>query len=456
MSYEWIKELSKEHNMKIPDLLVLARGNDPFFAGTDTDIKKAQWFKQIWDEFGYSSGTHIRRIHYQLISQHHPTDWNGKPYENTDECWKMISAAAKVARYLGLVNPDQFVDRRNPEPHIYEGKYEYEPEQPTISFSEEREPVLPSVFTSLYAYGGSMPKPEVSGYDYSRQDQPYITEVWIEKSTMNDVLVPLSYEFGFNLVTSIGFQSITAAVAAINRARIAKKPLRIFYISDFDPAGCGMPVAVARQIEFWLSKYWPDGEAKLQTLALTEEQCLEYELPRTPIKESDKRKAHFEDTYGTGATELDALEALHPGVLADIVRQAIRPYKDNELPDKYNNAYDESVEMINDHWNDITQESEDAIRKIKREANKIAEEYQDQLTEIAEKIDTAMEPLKEEADSVWQAIQEKIDEELPTLEELLMDRPEPELDPIDEDGFLFDSSRDYGKQLSKYKVFQNK
>jgi hypothetical protein len=40
----------------------------------------------------------------------------------------------------------------------------------------------------------------------------------------------------------------------------------------------------------------------------------QYRLPRTSIKPSELRKQRFEDTFGTGAVELDALETLHPGL----------------------------------------------------------------------------------------------------------------------------------------------
>ena len=70
-----------------------------------------------------------------------------------------------------------------------------------------------------------------------------------------------------------------------------------------------MPVAVAHQIEFWLQDYTPGADINLTPLALTRDQVITYQLPRIPIKESDARKAGFEERYGAGAVELDALEA---------------------------------------------------------------------------------------------------------------------------------------------------
>ena len=90
----------------------------------------------------------------------------------------------------------------------------------------------------------------------------------------------------------------------LKRVATAGKPARIFYISDFDGAGEGMPVQVARQAEFWLPTYAPGADVKLTPVALTAEQVRYYQLPRTPIKEGDLTKQGFEERHGGGATEL--------------------------------------------------------------------------------------------------------------------------------------------------------
>jgi hypothetical protein len=55
-------------------------------------------------------------------------------------------------------------------------------------------------------------------------------------------------------------------------------------------------------------EYAPNADIKLIPLALTRDQVITYQLPRIPIKESDGRRAGFEERYGAGAVELDALE----------------------------------------------------------------------------------------------------------------------------------------------------
>ena len=63
----------------------------------------------------------------------------------------------------------------------------------------------------------------------------------------------------------------------------------------------------------------------------TRKQCIEYKLPRTPLKETERRAARFQERFGEGATELDALEALHPGELRRIIETEIARYHDCDI-----------------------------------------------------------------------------------------------------------------------------
>ena len=150
--------------------------------------------------------------------------------------------------------------------------------------------------------------------------QDFIVEVWIEKSTQNDWLVPLCQRRGVNLVVGIGEQSETRSRELALRSAKYGAPVRIIYISDFDPGGRSMPKAVARKVEFTIAKFDLNVDLQLIPLALTPDQCREYRLPRTPIKDTERRKDKFEQIFGVGATELDALEALHPGELARLLK----------------------------------------------------------------------------------------------------------------------------------------
>jgi|APCry1669189101_1035198.scaffolds.fasta_scaffold78404_1 hypothetical protein len=112
-----------------------------------------------------------------------------------------------------------------------------------------------------------------------------------------------------------------------------------------------MPVSVARKIEFFIRNGREDLDVRLFPVALTAQQCAEYKLPRIPIKESERRKDSFELIHGTGATELDALETIHPGVLAEIVGNAMDLYFDDGLEDAPAEAesdLDDQVDAINE------------------------------------------------------------------------------------------------------------
>ena len=252
---------------------------------------------------------HLRRIHYRLVSQEAPILLpTGEDYVNTRRCWAFLCAAAKGARYAGLVKIDDFIDQRNPEaderlPDVVNGNLEIYAARRDLRI--EIPETLPSPALALL---GECPT------------QPYHVEIWAEKSTVNDVLEPLADIYGLNLQTSLGEISLTGCRELAERMTAnGGRPVRIIYVSDFDPAGQSMPVATARKIEWLIRHSGEDLDVQLQPIVLTYDQCIEYELPRTPLKETERRAGSFEARFGEGATELDALEALHPGELQRIL-----------------------------------------------------------------------------------------------------------------------------------------
>lgn len=229
----------------------------------------------------------------------------------------------------------------------------------------------------------------------------------VEKSTIHDILEPIARRFHVNLVEGMGELSITSMVDLIDRVKASGKPARIFYISDFDPAGQSMPVTASRKIEYLIYKEKLSMDIRLRTIALTEEQCKQYALPRTPIKDGEKRRSGFEERFGEGATELDALEAVHPGELSQIVTAAIEPYVDSDIETRCRRA-------------------ERATRK------QWGETLREVFSEIPE-------------------INQTIEAEPPMI-------PEKSSVTVDESGdeWLFDSSRIYKEQLAMFKGFQGK
>lgn len=444
--YETIKQLAKKIGWRIPDLLVLARQNDPFFAGSKTSRAMAEWFADLWHKFGYTSGVHLRRVHYQLVSQEDPRKHDGTPYENTINDWNYLCLAAKYARYLRLVDPTAFVDRRNPKPHLYRW-YGEGPQKPGWSYNFP-EWYLPKISIDLAAeLDWALPYYQLRGYDYDEALQPYHLEVWVEKSTMDDVLVPLCQEYRVNLVTGLGFMSITSVIELLKRVSEANRPCLIFYISDFDPAGDGMPTAVARQIEYWRSVYLPEADIKLDPIVLTREQVERYKLPRIPVKDSDRRKGNFERRYGEGAVELDALEALCPGELAEIVEKTILQYRDNDLEKAYYDAWSEANEELATWWEKTVEPYRQNVKKLREQVASIVQKYQRQIEALNQEMAKELAPYQEEAETLRQAIQNAI----ASIEPVLPKPPKARVEANQRD-WLFDSSRDYFGQLAVYKA----
>ncbi len=425
--YDSIKELACQTGCRTKDLIVLSSGNDPFYAGVPHRRERAEWFSGIWDRFGFRPGAHLRRIHYLLVSQDGRVRWsNGEPYLNTDNDWKALVSASLAARYLGLISPDVLIDRRNPEPMVI-AQFQPDPEPEVFIMNPDLGFNLPEEF----------PVPEL-GLDDFHRDQDYLVEVWPEKSTMNDVLVPLAHRLGFNLVTGVGEMSETATRLAVERAIKANKPMRILYVSDFDPAGRSMPVAVARKIEHKLHSAGIDADITLQPIILTPEQCEEYRLPRTPIKIKEKRAAQFEYRFGSGATELDALEALHPGTFAKIIETEVCRYIDPTLSGRVRAA-------------------ESAIhRDIVGVENRVSENHADAIEELSGQYDSilaAVAELEADADGLWTQMMDDLENERPAVDPSSI--PEPrDANPVKEP--LYSSGRGYLEQLDSYREWQGK
>lgn len=447
--YEAIKALKRDLKCRVADLLALAEVNDPFYAGQPAQQAKAAWFAALWDTYAFATGVHLRRIHYRLVSQERPPlKPDGKPYENTLECWGFLNEASKAARYLGLVSPDAFEDHRNPLAVMPE-TFGVAPTPPAVVWSFLDEPwTLPTLAVGGVAVNFRLPSPLIEGYDYTDAAQPYHLEIWAEKSTMDDILAPLCRRYHAVLSTALGFQSITRVINFLQRVQRSQKPTRVFYLSDFDPAGDQMPVAVARQIEFWASQYVPEAEIKLTPLLLTRTQVHAYRLPRIPIKESDRRKGQFEDRYGEGAVELDALEALYPGVLATLIEAALLPYHDADLARRYQSHGRAAEWAVRQAWVDHTALLRADVAALQAEVETVLAPYQAVLDGVRAQMEAALAPFEDRLSALRLALETA----QATFAPPLPDCPEGEADPGAEAGWLFDATRSYLDQLAHYKA----
>jgi hypothetical protein len=177
---------------------------------------------------------------------------------------------------------------------------------------------------------------------------------------------------------------------------------------------------------------------------------MRYALPSIPIKESDRRKAGFESRYGMEATELDALEALHPGELARLVENAVLPYRDRELQRRWLDAEEEADRIATDAAEWVARDVRDEWQAIQNEVREILEGYRGRIAALNADLQLELDPYRPRLEVVRQAIQKAVDTVGDVFE--LPERPEPDLPEPDDSGWLFDSSRDYLTQLAFYKA----
>jgi len=477
--YRRIKREAKEQGISVTDLCALAAKNDPFYTGRPSEVAAAEWFAGLWWRFGYGTGVHLRRVHYQIVSQDTPITYPhrdhpaGKPYENTEGDWGYLCEAGKYARYLGLVSSEAFEDRRNPEAIInarWKSPDDWSYEDPTPGYRVVQEdwdnelPDLPEL-EGLPDDLPDLPDFEVTGYANSwgsLVQQSYHVEVWAEKTTMNDVLEPLCRRYKVNLVTGAGEMSITSVVDFMERVRKADRPARILYVSDYDPAGLGMPISVARKIEFF-QRQNGDGslDIRLHPIVLTTDQVEEYNLPRVPVKDSDLRKANWETYHGKGQTELDALEALYPGKLAEIVKTAILDYYDPDLDSKTREAKEELETDLADRRAEVLEVYRDDLDDIGADYDNLVWEMdalRERFAELVEPFREEIEAYRERLDDIrerWQRLVEGLVDDLKGMDVDLDDYPLPEPDlPLESDGLLYISGRDYLEQLGHYRAYR--
>jgi hypothetical protein len=448
LDYERLKELAESLGRPFASVFVLSGRNDPFMADMPSRRAAAMWFADIWERLKLTPGMHDRRIHYLIISQQTPVlDVNGEAYENTEACWKRLTYAIRDARYLELIPASAIVDRRSPDPAIFRtyGKGE----------DEEGEDSEAHIYPSAGGTGSATV--EISGPELwlpslklskPTISQPYHLEIFCEKSTINDVLMPLGEQYRINIILGIGETSATACEALVERARESGRPVRVLYVSDFDPAGQSMPLAAARKIEFY-GRSVEGLDIQVRPVALTHDQCVRYRLPRTPIKDSEVRGARFEARFGEGATELDAMEAVRPGELRRILVREIERYHDGTLDHRIRAAANEVAGEIVAITRQIHGRHADAIAALEAEQATISAEVERMRERVA-----AMESeFDERARPILAAIAQELRDAAPDADDY--EWPEPE-DADEDDDPLFDSTRDYVEQVERYREHQGK
>ncbi|WP_375762901.1 hypothetical protein ACE10X_22735 [Bradyrhizobium sp. Pha-3] len=146
------------------------------------------------------------------------------------------------------------------------------------------------------------------------QQSQYYCEVWTESRSLAGTVEQDCKELAVSLYPAGGFSSITLAYqsAEVINHYAGGRPVVIFYIGDYDPAGVLIDVALERELREHLD---PSLELHFKRIGITEDQITHYDLPSKPRKATDLRSPHVRDTVEA--------EAMPAHILRDLLRTNI-------------------------------------------------------------------------------------------------------------------------------------
>jgi hypothetical protein len=455
-NYDGLKALGEKLGRPVGTLLVQGADADPFYAQLPMRRTRAHWFREIWDRLDIKPGAHLRRIHYRLVAEPIPLprviSWKDadtgeqletSTYANNRNCWVFLGDAASDARYLGLIPIEHIADQRNAETIANYQPYDSRAAI-DVAYTDASLDLDLHINAVMRAFP-ALPKLSVTA---PRIAQPYGVELWIEKSTMDDILEPLARFYDVNFTSGTGDISLT---------RCHNKPVRVLCITDFDPGGSNMPVALARKLEFLIRSRALDLDVQVRPIALLPEQVRRFRLPRNAIKESNRQAAEFERKFGAGATELDALEALRPGQLRKIVEKEIRRYVDPDLRANIRAATAEVSSALDEINGGVRLQHEREIERLTAEREALAAEIEAFAEQARERFEERFRPwldaLAERSKALFHGMTESLEAQMPDPDEF--DWPEAADGDEDPDP-LFDSTRHYVQQVDRFKEHQQK
>lgn len=141
------------------------------------------------------------------------------------------------------------------------------------------------------------------------RDAEYHCEVWCESRSIASVVQNDCEELAVDLYPCGGFSSLSfvhEAADAHNRGQ-DRRPLIIFYIGDYDPAGVLIDIALERELRLHLH---PDIPLHFTRIGINFAQIALYDLPTKPRKETDKRSAQVAETVEAEAMPAQVLRTL--------------------------------------------------------------------------------------------------------------------------------------------------
>lgn len=144
------------------------------------------------------------------------------------------------------------------------------------------------------------------------RDAEFKCEVWAESRSIASVLHADCQELAVSLFPCGGFSSLSFVHSAAEEHNEAgdQRPLVVFYIGDYDPAGVLIDKALEREMREHLN---PEIELVFNRIAINEDQIVEYDLPTKPRKDGDKRSLHVAHTVEAEAMPAHTLRTILRG-----------------------------------------------------------------------------------------------------------------------------------------------
>ncbi len=254
----------------------------------------------------------IRRIYYALEARQKIT--------TSSKNYQMIKNAIKMARFHGLINPDQIlIDKARQS-------------RTSITETYHAHQVIKALDNMGYWYS-------INYWDMS----DYYIEVWQEKEAMEPEFLPICGKYNIRLETGKGDQSIQVIWAAMKRWNLllsADKKIVVLYFGDFNPSGIHALTAIQNTItklnDAWKNKFTCDfSEIEFRRIGLHLSHILKYELPQNPTKQTthkDKVLAkRFIAKYGDVNVELESLAERNKPALLQMIEEAIKEYVEDDV-----------------------------------------------------------------------------------------------------------------------------
>jgi len=175
-------------------------------------------------------------------------------------------------------------------------------------------------------------------------DSPVNVEVWLEKDALAGVLIPVVVEeCGLDLHVTRGYASVSYLQSAADYIRRDGRPTHVYLLTDFDPSGLGIADTVASEL---VRRSYP-VEVRVERLAVDRRQIDLWNLPTRPTKASDSRAGAFVRDHGTDSVELDAIP---PGALRAVVREAVERHMDPDRLRVMRLAEEQERDLLRKSW----------------------------------------------------------------------------------------------------------